>query len=205
MKLSTLTLLTLGFAASSALAGLTQWSHNGHWYERVDKLQVGGITWNDAKLEAESKGGYLVTITSGDENIFLTTTVGLGIEIDPFSQTAVPNMLHFHWLGGFQDPFNDPNPAANWKWVTGETFNYNNWAGPGEPNDYPPPEFAIVFDHGFSPDGKQWNDLNGAWRVDGYVMEYDSYPATVPDSGALFPLWFAVLGGFYFMHRRWHN
>lgn len=164
-------------------AGPVQWSGNGHWYERVDQ---GGITWDEAQSAAASRGGSLVTITSVEESVFLTETEGIGWEMDTFG-TRFDDLLHYHWLGGYQDPPDEPDPGANWRWVTGETFGFDNWAAPGEPNDTPAPEFTIVFDHGITAQGKQWNDLNGAWGVDGYVIEWNQVQG-VPDNGAFLSL-----------------
>lgn len=178
MKKSLLALLaavTAGFCTSLTQAAPIQWSGNGHWYERIDTP----INWADARAEAAAKGGYLVTVTSAAENLFLTSTEGLGLA------NSNGDLLHYHWLGGYEDPDNGiDDPVANWNWVTGELFSYFNWASPGEPNGGIS-EYTIVFDHGFSVDGKQWNDLDGQVTVDGYVVEYDQL--SVPDAGLMLP------------------
>lgn len=148
---------------------------NGHWYERVDVSN--GISWVDAGAGAVSMGGYLASITSGDESLFVTNEGGLG--------AADSDLLHYHWLGGFQ-PDGSAEPDGGWAWVTGETWSFTHWAG-GEPNNYGD-EKLLAFDHGIDAWGKGWNDLpaldeaGAPWLAAGYLVEWDSRPAPVPDS-----------------------
>lgn len=132
---------------------------NGHYYDVIN----GSYTWAQANAAAQAMGGHLVTITSAQENQFLTTTFGSA-------------GLHFRWTGGFQPP-GSPEPAGGWSWVTGETFAFNNWASPGEPNNLGN-EDRIIFDHGVSANGKQWNDLNGSVLAAGFVVEFVPEPTT---------------------------
>lgn len=77
--LKLLQILTLGalflIPTSSAHAVILEWSigdgGNGHSYEVIHD---GNITWPQAKAAAESKGGYLATITSAAENLWITDT-----------------------------------------------------------------------------------------------------------------------------------
>lgn len=95
-----------------------------HYYEMVSVSNPNGISWSEAKVEAENTTylgaqGYLVTITSVAENTFVT-----GQLMGAVSTIAA---------GGYQ-PQGSPEPAGNWQWVTGEPWVYLNWR-PGEPND----------------------------------------------------------------------
>lgn len=85
-------------------------SYNGHYYKIYDE----GMIWNDAKNFCESLGGHLVTITSENENDFIKSLIKNGNRGS-------------YWIGGYK------NQNNNWNWVTGESFNYANWAK-GEPN-----------------------------------------------------------------------
>jgi len=126
----------------------TQWpvslGGNGHFYEVISVPS--GILWTDAKISAETMGGYLATITSEAEDIFVW---------------ALLDSSHFGdnpwgpWLGGFQ-PDGSPEPDGNWQWVTGEAFSYTNW-DVGEPsNGGRNGESALAYVDG---SGGWWNDF----------------------------------------------
>jgi hypothetical protein len=99
---------------------------NGHYYEMVP-APSGGISWlvaRDAAAQRTYKGlvGYLVTITSQDENNFVVYNSGL---------------KHYAWIGA-----SDAVQEGIWRWVTGPLNeqiqlgknSYSNWAT-SEPND----------------------------------------------------------------------
>ncbi|MGL4512729.1 MAG: hypothetical protein ACRCT8_06520, partial [Lacipirellulaceae bacterium] len=124
---------------------------NGHHYQvvstflnrvapRVGQLQwelTRHYNWDQARQIAERAGGHLATIRSAAENSFVLTLV------DSFPRGTIPftsdagflsAIAEFSpFLGAIQDPGN--TPAAGWRWITGEPFEFADWA-PGEPNDY---------------------------------------------------------------------
>ena len=118
---------------------------NGHKYEVIDVSK----TWSQARKDCEKRGGYLVTITSKEEQEFIR---------DLLSKNGKKNSDY--WLGGYRE-------GKNWQWVTGEDFTYKNWA-PGEPNN----------DNGqnklmFSSSGRgKWDD-NRDSTMSGYICEWD--------------------------------
>ena len=64
--------------SSGASAIPVQWTvasgGNGHWYDFIGRSLNGdptSYTWETARVDALAKGGYLATITSGDEWNFL--------------------------------------------------------------------------------------------------------------------------------------
>ncbi|MBA3725935.1 MAG: hypothetical protein H0W86_05675 [Armatimonadetes bacterium] len=124
--------------------GQVRWSNNGHFYEMVPTWR----TWLEAKADAESRtfmgrSGHLMTVTSQAEQDFVVETFG-----EPLREASI---------GGYNTP-------EGWKWVTGETWEYTNWA-PGEPNgsEY----LAFHGGHGLG----QWNDRpNSDTRH--YFVEY---------------------------------
>lgn len=167
-------------ASQTALAALTQWrvdqGGNGHWYEAV--VNASAVTWEAARTEAESRGGYLATLTSAQEDAFVWGLVANRPEL-------WANTFGGPWLGGYQP---DPSvPAASgWVWVTGETWNYTHWAA-GEPNDagwQGGRESYLQFRDGTGG----WNDFtNDGNRVYSYVVEYAvPAPTVVPLIGATF-------------------
>lgn len=124
-------LLTLFFVTLTYAVDV-QWSKavggNGHFYGV--RLVSGGIHWDAAYREAKLSGGYLATITSEEENDFITNFIVNNPNcwvVNPNGQDTGP------WIGGYQ-PVGSPEPNGNWQWVTGETFGYTKWAG-GIPSD----------------------------------------------------------------------
>lgn len=143
---------------------------NGHLYEYISYTG----TWDQAKLQAEAQErygatGYLVTVTSSNENEFVRA-----------------RLTNAGWMGA-----SDSGSEGVWRWVTGPengtqfwsgtsggfavNGNYENW-GNGEPNDYNggnPGEDCAQFLSGGSG---EWNDLpcanQGAQTLPGYVVEF---------------------------------
>lgn len=188
--------LLLGFAVltpmlSAASFPLTQWESaaggNDHYYQVF--LDANFIQWTDASAHAQSQGGYLATITSEAENIFLT---GLTLTAQGYLES---------WIG-----LTDELSESTFVWVTGEPLLYTNWA-PGEPNDYQPSggeDYAIL-----SPPVEidvnvpgSWNDLpNNPARVRAWIVEWDLRPPTaVPEPSTLWT--FALAVGLLFWFRR---
>ena len=97
-------------AARSIPDNAVVWQENGHRYLVVDQ----SMTWTDARRDCEERGGYLATITSSEEQRFI-------MELLPRSGRSL------YWLGGYRE-------NRNWQWVTGESFNYRNWAA-GKPDN----------------------------------------------------------------------
>lgn len=77
---------------------------NGHWYKMYQEKDI--LSWYDAAQKCKELNGYLVTITSLEEQKF--------IESIPLNNNCI-------WLGGRTE-------NKEWKWVTGEKFEYTNWA-----------------------------------------------------------------------------
>ena len=100
------------------IAGIEEF--NGHYY----KIFNDSMSWFDADARCKKIGGYLVTISSIDE------------------QAAVQSMIfkrgnkNFYWTGGFR-------VSDQWQWNTHEKFEYTNW-GRHEPNNEFGNEFILV-------------------------------------------------------------
>ncbi|MBC7805387.1 MAG: hypothetical protein H7145_04480 [Akkermansiaceae bacterium] len=145
---------------------------NNHYYALV--VLPGPITWKDADNAARNSvfmgmTGHLATITSAQENSFLIELI--------YQKPTIPS-LYSIWLGGFK--LRSATPArSNWRWVTGEPWNFTYWAK-GEPNNVFGIENRVI------ADGKRaWNDLpedphRAPNRVDvcAYVVEYGK--VTIP-------------------------
>lgn len=109
-----------------SLAAATAEKEYTHEYEVVHA----DITWNDAKLAAEAKGGHLATITSEEEykNVL--------VAIDSYMQTSGDTIVAV-WLGAHN--LSD----GGFYWLTGEEFEYTHWAE-GEPNNEDNSEHYLV-------------------------------------------------------------
>ncbi len=116
--------------------------YNGHEYKYFSM----SITWPQAKLSAESMGGYLVCINDADEQQFL---------YDHF------NNEDDYWAGG-----SDSNVEGHWEWLDGSPFSFSNWY-PGEPNNSGDEDVL----HVWSSVGSQWNDLAIHRSLNGFVVE----------------------------------
>lgn len=151
--------LAMGAWAAVSSGAPIQWSENGHYYEVIYEI----MDWNQAKSAAASRThlgltGHLLTVTSAEENSFVTGAFGA-------------QNLQSIFLGGYQLP-GSIEAAGGWNWVTGEAFTFWGWST-GEPNDYQGLENVTIFDHLEQPWGKPWNDVPDFSLGNGYVVEYE--------------------------------
>jgi hypothetical protein len=86
-------------------------SFGGHWY----KLYMEPMSWHEAKRFCEEQSGHLVTITSRQENDFVTRLARSARDAG--------------WIG-----LTDEREEGKWEWVTGEQVVFTAWAR-GEPNN----------------------------------------------------------------------
>lgn len=75
------------------------------------------MTWDEAKEKAASMGGHLAAVTSKEENEWIRTTFR---EALTGSTGAADARL---WLGA-----SATEKGGEWKWVTGEPFEFQSWA-----------------------------------------------------------------------------
>ena len=139
---------------------------NNHSYQLVDD----GMTWEEAKVVCENKGGHLVVITSEEEQNFVCGLLDNGTR-------------NSYWMGGFK------NVDGSWQWITDENFSYTNWA-PEDPNNAYGNENVLMMyrniNHLYSNPNQlgDWNDLraDGTFKDGnffgtenfGYICEWDS-------------------------------
>jgi hypothetical protein len=159
---------------------------NGHFYDVISVPT--GISWTGANAAALAAGGHLATITSTAEGAFVYDNLVNNAAYwnqEPGGSDLGP------WLGGYQTSDNGSQPAANWVWVTGETWSYTNWHS-GEPNN-----FTGVLENYLSYKcwptagcrANKWNDLPDDISVYGtaviaYVIEYNEDPTAIHGPGA---------------------
>lgn len=147
MSLKRLAAPALALALSAALsiaarpAAARSYSFGGSTYFLTETAQ----SWNSAEAEAVADGGHLTSITSMDENTFLTDTFGGKAPV---------------WLGATDVA--DGARTEGYFWTNGDPFAYTNWH-PGEPNNGGGGEDYVAFgwQHaaGYSADPSTWNDL----------------------------------------------
>ncbi|NBT47811.1 MAG: DUF5011 domain-containing protein, partial [Actinobacteria bacterium] len=134
--------------------GLTDaWEIGNGRYQIVS----GSFTWDQAKADALSRGGHLATITSSGEQAFIENYLNLPVALN--GQTWI-------WIGA-----TDRIQEGNWKWVTGESWNYSHWA-PNEPsNGWGGIEHYLVM-------SDYWNDVSDTipGYQYGYILEF-GYPS----------------------------
>ena len=136
---------------------------NGHFYEYISDS---GITWPAAEAAASNRSlyglpGYLATVTSQDENDFITAKLsGQGW----IGASDAANENQWLWVTGPEAGTQFWQGVSNGSVVGGE---YNNWNA-NEPNNSGSGEdYAHFLTNG------TWNDypFNSA-VIDGYVVEY---------------------------------
>ncbi len=157
-------------------------SENGHYYEFVSVPSPVGTalpTWTASKTAAELSRflglqGYLASVTSAEENAFLTATFDsrgwIGAQADvnrkwTWVGAASPENGKSFWIG---------NVASS---STNADLTYSNWDpfDGGEPNNFGSGELYVQF-----TTGGRWNDLADApikssdsrYNPDGYWIEY---------------------------------
>jgi lectin-like protein/dockerin type I repeat protein len=108
---------------------------NGHQY------QLGTQTfWAHSEMDAVKAGGHLVTINDAAEQNFVFSTFG-----------SYGGRARLLWIG-----LNDDAVEGQYRWVSGQTPAYTNWAA-GEPNNGGNEDFVAMYYPGHNAGGR-WND-----------------------------------------------
>jgi hypothetical protein len=117
------------------------------WERGYGRYQIvsGSFTWEQAKADAESRGGHLATITNVGESGFIQNMVdGLQVKDN-------------YWLGG-----TDAGSEGNWRWLTGETWSFSHWDPTGgEPNNSSGGENYLNL---WGSPGNMWQMKYGYWN-----------------------------------------
>ena len=124
-------------------------SFNGHHYLLID---VDSATWLEAHNFCKSHGGHLATITSSDEQNFISNL----IQSEGYKNN--------YWIGGYKDR------KGTWRWITNEKFAFTAWAS-DEPNNFRDQENCLMM---YGPSHSQvglWNDI----RSDGFSRDDDTF------------------------------
>lgn len=129
------------------------WEGNGHYYQVYGNVEGEQLTWEEAKKACEEMGGHLATITSQEEQDFISSLSGDETLIGKWSV----------WIG-----LSDLEETGTWKWVTGEPFEYSNWANnePSGKGEY------LVAMWGRTGSSCKWNDCSPTTAY-AYLCEWD--------------------------------
>jgi hypothetical protein len=152
--------------------GVTSWSAieggNGRVYQLVQAPRA--LTWNEARQEAQRRGGDLATVTSEPEHQVVSQRL-LSLAGAFANGSRV-------WLGGVRT--SGGAPAEGWSWVSGENWSYTRWAS-GEPS-VPTGVTAVLAYLPASPaTGAQWA-VGGATVAQGtsqFLVELPACPTPV--------------------------
>ena len=118
---------------------------------------VEGPTWEEAEANAVALGGHLVTINDAEEDIFLTSSLGLG----------------------FFFGLTDKEQEGDFSWVNGEPLVYTNWY-----LNYQPDNDKGNQDYGaYHPNfGGAWDDVdNGQTGFSRGIAEIPLAPNNTPN------------------------
>ena len=124
---------------------------NGHYYKVYDE----SMTWGEAKVYCENFGGHLVTITTQEEQSFITSIINVSTKF-------------YLWIGAYKSNNNQ------YVWITGEELVYSNWAK-GEPNNSDRVEDSLmIYADDSVVDAGLWNDAsgNGNKRYEGFIDDF---------------------------------
>lgn len=98
-----------------------------HYYEAVF-VESGNLNWYEVAYLAEDAGGYLACIGSKTENNFVFDLVSDDRYFWSFSEDSGHYGISIGpFLGGYQ-PEGSEEPAGGWSWLSGEEWEYENWA-----------------------------------------------------------------------------
>ena len=155
----------IAVTATENPAGYFYLPTNGHFYRPISTT----ATYTNAKSTAAStsfKGqtGYLVTITSSDEDLFIYNNV-------PQSQIwfALSDVAQEGYWRIDAGPENGTLiKTQNGQFAGNIAGQYNNWAS-GEPNNSGGEHYAVT-----KWNGSQWNDLPNSFNC-AYVIEYGTW------------------------------
>jgi hypothetical protein len=159
----------LSVAATVNPTGFFYNGTNGHFYRPISV----GNSYTGARAAAlnttfKGQQGYLVTITSADEDAFIFNNVPQG----NIWFALTDEVTEGRWVIDAGPERGTVIKTSNGQFTGNIQGQYNNWA-PGEPNNSGNEDYAVT-----KWNGSQWNDLpNGFWNP--YVIEYGTW--TNPD------------------------
>ncbi len=138
---------------------------NGHAYYVV---LTWGSDWQSSLRDAQYRGGYLVSITSEEENDFVYSLIK---NDERLWKVFEDGGIRGPWIGMYQEP-GAKEPDGGWVLVSGEPVTYTNFAS-GQPNNFANKAHVVRYFNAISQPSPFWDDHNGESSAFGYVMELD--------------------------------
>ena len=128
------------------------------------EMVYGNFNWDQARTDAESKGGHLATITSEEEFQEICNQV-------PEFNSGVARP----WLGG-----TDEDSEGNWRWVTGEAWSYTRWTSDSPNNAFAGQDF-LWSGASWEPGKQLWDDtdITGLGAITDYLLESENVITSV--------------------------
>jgi hypothetical protein len=132
----------------------------------------GNFTWQEAKADAEAKGGQLAVLDTQEK-----------IDAANSYLEELGERPHL-WIG-----LTDEEEEGNWKWVDGTSLEINNWSD-GEPNNSwfdRTPENYVIIASSSARRGITWNDVPGGSSLGWNGSSTGSYLLEILDQTAAAP------------------
>ena len=142
---------------NNAIAARPAQAATGSRYEIV----IGSYTWQQAKMDAEKRGGHLVTMSTEQEWTDVKTLI------------ASKGTTNTYWGGA-----TDEVKSGDWKWIDGTAVTLSKWSA-SEPNEYFGPNSENHLQ--IYSDGT-WNDLPSNYTLVGYICEYERPASTTANT-----------------------
>lgn len=139
-------------------------------WQGIYSIVLGNFTWDEAKSDAESRGGHLATVGSEEE----------WQRIKPILSAS----QHL-WLGA-----TDSEQEGVWKWIDGTPWSFTNW-GATEPNNSGNEDYLGIWPVNQQPN-RSWFDASNypQWGLlSGYVLEVEN--STFPTANSWTTRWSA--------------
>jgi len=182
--------LSTGAMAQNVGSSIFYNSDNGHYYQMF--TNASGLTWDEASTAATGYGGYLATLTSSNENTFIVDNI-MSI-FNPVNSVLAPAL----YLGA-----TDRVTEGTWVWVTGEKWEYTNFASNEPNNAYGlDQDYLQIVEAGHIWFNNNWDDGYGDGRIYngvnqnslGFIVEYNSNPTAPGNNAVPEPSEWAALG-----------
>jgi hypothetical protein len=194
-------LLLVGALEAAPIQWTTASGGNGHWYEYVPADSIfAPVSYATAKAAAEAASwqgqqGYLLTVTSAEENAFVTEAFSL--------------LYGFGGSTGFWLALSDAEVEGEWRWTSGPEAGqlaiFTNWSSGQPSNLMDDLDYAQLTVQAQSPTNRGFWVSTTSQGAFGYVVEYNdapSSPGDVPEPSSVVLVVGALAAGWWRKAKR---